>query len=77
MRMDKLTSQFQAALADAQSLAVGKDHAHIEPAHVLVALLNQEHGTTFVIGTHDPRVMQHSKRHIEMLDGGIASDTVP
>ena len=46
MRMDKLTSQFQAALADAQSLAVGKDHAHIEPAHVLVALLNQEHGTT-------------------------------
>lgn len=43
----------------------------------LMYKLNQEHGTTFVIGTHDPRVMQHSKRHIEMLDGGIASDTVP
>lgn len=41
----------------------------------LMFKLNQEHGTTFVIGTHDPRVMQHSKRHIEMLDGGIASDT--
>ncbi len=46
MRMDKLTSQFQAALADAQSLAVGQDHAQIEPAHVLSALLAQEHGTT-------------------------------
>jgi len=37
--------------------------------------LNQELGTTFVIGTHDPRVMEHTKRHIEMLDGRIASDT--
>ena len=46
MRMDKLTSQFQTALADAQSMAVGRDHAQIEPAHVLVALINQEHGTT-------------------------------
>ncbi len=46
MRMDKLTSQFQTALADAQSVAVGRDHAQIEPAHVLLALLNQDHGTT-------------------------------
>mgnify|MGYP000409713403 CR=1 FL=1 len=46
MRMDKLTSKFQAALADAQSLAVGRDHQFIEPAHVLVALLDQEGGTT-------------------------------
>ncbi len=46
MRMDKLTSKFQLALADAQSLAVGRDHSLIEPAHVLVALLEQEGGTT-------------------------------
>ncbi|MEM6936095.1 MAG: ATP-dependent chaperone ClpB [Pseudomonadota bacterium] len=42
--MDKLTSKFQLALADAQSLAVGRDHATIEPAHLLTALLDQEGG---------------------------------
>lgn len=45
MRMDKLTSKFQMALADAQSLAVGRDHQFIEPAHLMVALLDQEGGT--------------------------------
>ncbi|MEN8762910.1 MAG: ATP-dependent chaperone ClpB [Thiogranum sp.] len=45
MRMDKLTSKFQMALADAQSLAVGRDHNYIEPVHVMVALLDQEGGT--------------------------------
>jgi ATP-dependent Clp protease ATP-binding subunit ClpB len=40
--MDKLTSQFQVALSDAQSLALGKDHQFIEPAHVLVAMLDQQ-----------------------------------
>ncbi len=45
MRMDKLTSKFQMALADAQSLAVGRDHQFIEPLHVLIALLDQEGGT--------------------------------
>lgn len=45
MRMDKLTSKFQMALADAQSLAVGRDHQFIEPAHLLVALLDQQGGT--------------------------------
>ena len=46
MRMDKLTSKFQQALADAQSLAVGRDHNVIEPAHVLIALLDQQGGST-------------------------------
>ena len=46
MRMDKLTSRFQQALADAQSLAVGRDHNVIEPAHLLVALLDQQGGGT-------------------------------
>lgn len=45
MRMDKLTSKFQAAIADAQSLAVGRDHQFIEPAHLMSALLNQDGGT--------------------------------
>ncbi len=45
MRMDKLTSKFQMALADAQSLAVGQDHQFIEPVHLLVALLDQQGGT--------------------------------
>jgi ATP-dependent Clp protease ATP-binding subunit ClpB len=45
MRQDKLTSKFQAALADAQSLAVGRDHQLMEPAHVLLALLEQQGGT--------------------------------
>jgi ATP-dependent Clp protease ATP-binding subunit ClpB len=43
--MDKLTSKFQAALADAQSLALGKDHQFIEPSHILLALLDQEGGS--------------------------------
>jgi len=42
MRMDKLTSKFQLALADAQSLAVGKDHQFIEPVHILMSMLIQE-----------------------------------
>jgi len=45
MRMDKLTSKFQMALADAQSLAVGRDHQFIEPVHLLTALLDQEGGS--------------------------------
>ena len=46
MRMDKLTSRFQQALADAQSLAVGRDNNMLEPAHVMAALLNQQGGST-------------------------------
>ncbi|WP_426285532.1 ATP-dependent chaperone ClpB [Luteibacter sp. E-22] len=46
MRMDKLTSRFQQALADAQSLAVGRDNNILEPVHVLAALLDQQGGST-------------------------------
>ncbi|PLX62059.1 ATP-dependent chaperone ClpB [Sedimenticola selenatireducens] len=45
MRMDRLTSKFQMALADAQSMAVGRDHQFIEPVHMMTALLDQEGGT--------------------------------
>jgi ATP-dependent Clp protease ATP-binding subunit ClpB len=45
MRIDKLTSKFQMALSDAQSLAIGQDHQFIEPVHVMVALLDQQGGS--------------------------------
>ncbi|PTB82976.1 hypothetical protein C9986_01930, partial [Pseudidiomarina aestuarii] len=45
MRFDKLTNKFQLAIADAQSLALGRDHQFIEPVHVMQALLNQDGGT--------------------------------
>ena len=45
MRMDKLTTNFQQALSDAQSLAVGRDHQFIEPVHVMAALLEQQGGS--------------------------------
>jgi ATP-dependent Clp protease ATP-binding subunit ClpB len=45
MRMDKLTTKFQMALAEAQSLALGRDHPFIEPAHLMTALLDQEGGS--------------------------------
>ena len=44
MRFDKLTTKFQQALADAQSLAVAHDNAYIEPAHLLAAMLAQDDG---------------------------------
>src|ERR1700726_3809617 len=45
MRPDKFTAKFQAALADAQSLALGRDHQIVEPAHVMLALLDSSGGT--------------------------------
>jgi ATP-dependent Clp protease ATP-binding subunit ClpB len=44
MRLDKLTTKFQEALGEAQSLALGNDHAYIEPEHLVVAMLRQEDG---------------------------------
>ncbi|HMY50599.1 MAG TPA: Clp protease N-terminal domain-containing protein, partial [Rhodocyclaceae bacterium] len=46
MRFDKLTTKFQQALQEAQSLAVGNDQQFIEPQHLLMALLSQEDGST-------------------------------
>ena len=45
MRIDRLTSKLQLALSDAQSLAVGLDHAAIEPLHLMQALLDQQGGS--------------------------------
>ncbi len=46
MRFDKLTTKFQQAISDAQSLALGADNTAIEPPHLLQALLQQEDGGT-------------------------------
>ncbi|UCQ11922.1 ATP-dependent chaperone ClpB [Edwardsiella tarda] len=45
MRLDRLTNKFQLALADAQSLALGRDNQFIEPIHLMSAMLNQDGGT--------------------------------
>ena len=45
MRMDRLTNKFQMALAEAQSLAVGRDNQFIEPVHMVLALLDQDGGS--------------------------------
>jgi len=46
MRLDKLTTRFQQALAEGQSLALGRDHPSLEPVHVMQALMDQEGSTT-------------------------------
>jgi len=50
--MDRLTSKFQEALADAQSLAVGRDHQFIEPVHLMTALLDQQGGSVRPLFAH-------------------------
>ncbi|MCK4870339.1 MAG: ATP-dependent chaperone ClpB [Gammaproteobacteria bacterium] len=67
MRMDKLTTNFQMALADAQSLAVGRDNSFIEPAHLLLALLNQEAGTAYNILTKASVDISRLRDEIENL----------
>ncbi len=52
MRMDRLTSKFQEALSDAQSLAVGRDHQFIEPVHLMIALLDQQGGSVRPLFAH-------------------------
>ncbi|MFT5226497.1 MAG: ATP-dependent Clp protease ATP-binding subunit ClpB [Polaribacter sp.] len=52
MRMEKLTSKFQAALGDAQSLAVGRDHQFIEPVHLMLSLLDQQGGSIRPLFNH-------------------------
>lgn len=51
MRMDKLTAKFQMALAEAQSIALGKDNGFIEPEHVMKALIEQNDGSVLPLLT--------------------------
>jgi ATP-dependent Clp protease ATP-binding subunit ClpB len=67
--MDKMTSKFQLALADAQSLAVGRDHQFIEPVHLMTALLDQEGGTVrHLLAQSDVNVNLFRSRLGELLD---------
>src|SRR3546814_12642340 len=71
MRMDKLTSRFQQALADAQSLAVGRDNNLIEPTHLLLALLDQSGGGTRPLltqaGVNVPVLREHLAEALDKL----------
>src|SRR3546814_6072209 len=71
MRMDKLTSRFQQALADAQSLAVGRDHNLIEPTHLLLALPDQSGGGTRPLltqaGVNVPVLREHLAEALDKL----------
>jgi len=69
MRMDKFTTKFQAALADAQSLAVGRDHQFIEPVHLMAALLDQDGGTVRpLLAKGDVNVNQLRSKLGQVLD---------
>src|SRR5216683_2895664 len=71
MRIDKLTTKFQQALADAQSVAVGQDNQFIEPLHLLAALLDQEDGGGASLlsraGVNVPRLREATKQAISRL----------
>ena len=71
MRIDKLTTKFQQALADAQSLALGNDNGFIEPQHLLLALINQQDGGTTSLlaraGIAAPRLKSALEKAIEHL----------
>ena len=71
MRIDKLTTQLQKALADAQSLAVGRDHNFIEPVHLMQAMLDQEGRALPVLlkqaGVEPDRIRQAIAWEIENL----------
>ncbi|WP_165857627.1 ATP-dependent chaperone ClpB [Marinobacter sp. JSM 1782161] len=71
MRIDKLTSRLQTALADAQSIAVGKDHNFIEPLHLMQAMLDQDASAIKPllkqVGADPARLTQAVAREIENL----------
>ena len=72
MRPDKLTTKLQMALAEAQSLALGRDHQYIEPVHLAHALLNQE-------GSSLPHILGNSGMNVNSLSVDITNllNTLP
>jgi ATP-dependent Clp protease ATP-binding subunit ClpB len=70
MRIDKLTTKFQEALGDAQSLALANDHAYIEPVHLLVAMLRQEDGPRALLqraGVNVPGLLASAESEMHRL----------
>jgi ATP-dependent Clp protease ATP-binding subunit ClpB len=77
--MDKLTTKFQEALGDAQSLALGKDHAYIDPAHVLLAMLQQQDGPKALLqraGVNMTALMSAATSAVERLPQVTGQDQV-
>lgn len=83
MRLDKLTNKFQQALADAQSLALGKDNQYIEPIHVLSAMLNQEGSSVNPLlaaaGANNAILQQELNQSIDRLPQvqGVGGEVIP
>ena len=71
MRFDKLTTKFQQAIADAQSIAVGQDNPTIEPQHLLLALLQQDDGSTLSLlqrsGVNAAPLVENLKQSVNRL----------
>ena len=70
MRLDKLTTKFQEALSDAQSLALGNDHAYIEPVHLLAAMLRQPDGPKALLqraGVNAAKLSQDAEAALKRL----------
>ena len=70
MRLDKLTTKFQEALSDAQSLALGNDHAYIEPVHLLAAMLRQPDGPKALLqraGVNTAKLSQDAEAAVKRL----------
>ncbi|HNT40307.1 MAG TPA: Clp protease N-terminal domain-containing protein, partial [Rubrivivax sp.] len=76
MRFDKLTTAFQQALADAQSLAVARDNPYIEPSHLLAAMLQQADGPKALLdraGANTAALataMETANRNLPQVQGG-------
>ena len=79
MRLDKLTTKFQEALSDAQSLALAKDQAYIEPCHLLVAMLRQDDGPRTLLmrsGVNIAGLLKDSEEEIVKLPEVHGQDQV-
>jgi len=79
MRQDKLTTKFQEALGDAQSLALGQDHAYIEPVHLLVAMLKQADGPKALLqraGVNVPGLLSAAEAAVKRLPQVTGQDQV-
>jgi ATP-dependent Clp protease ATP-binding subunit ClpB len=79
MRLDKLTTKFQEALSDAQSLALGHDNAYIEPVHLLVAMLRQEDGPRALLeraGANVPGLLAAAEAAVKRLPQVTGQDQV-
>jgi len=79
MRLDKLTTKFQEALSDAQSLALSKDQAYIEPCHLLVAMLKQDDGPRSLLvrsGVNIASLLKESEEAVAKLPEVHGQDQV-